>query len=134
MLRGKFFPSSIRTSQCNCDLKRARHFIQNTDIFYRSNRKVKYFGEGVGLSEKSDQSCAMYKATTADNTKDILSLALCTPTIPHTVQEPKSSRHVVAVASSAGNEHSMRSSSSVTSCGVPNVVMVEKNRSLTSPF
>ena len=28
----------------------------------------------------------------------------------------------------------MRSSSSVTSCGVPNVVMVEKNRSSTSPL
>src|SRR5882672_4385990 len=55
-------------------------------------------------------------------------------TAPHTLQEPNSSRHVAAVASSAGNEHSMRNSSSVTSCGVPNVVKVEKNRSSTSPF
>jgi len=43
-------------------------------------------------------------------------------------------RHAAAVASSAGNEHSMRSSSSATSCGVPNVVKVEKYRSSTSPF
>jgi len=33
-----------------------------------------------------------------------------------------------AVASSAGNVHSIRNSSIVTSRGVPNLVIVEKNR------
>jgi hypothetical protein len=38
------------------------------------------------------------------------------------------------VASSAGKKHSMRSSCSVTSCGVPNVVMVENTLRRRSPL
>src|SRR6266700_399000 len=40
--------------------------------------------------------------------------------------------HAWAVSSSAGKEDSIRSSSSVTSRAVPNVVQVEKNRSSVS--
>src|SRR5215510_6324391 len=49
-------------------------------------------------------------------------------------QELNRSRQTFAVDSSTGNVHSMRNSSNVTSCGVPNVVIVEKKRSSTSPF
>ena len=46
-----------------------------------------------------------------------------------TQPDSASLRHSAAVASSAGKVHSIRSSSIVTSRGVPNVVMVEKKRS-----
>jgi hypothetical protein len=44
-----------------------------------------------------------------------------------------SSRSSASLASSAGNDISMRNSCGVTSCGVPNVVTVLNNRNTSSP-
>lgn len=47
---------------------------------------------------------------------------------------PDSSRNTCSVSLSAGKKHSMRISCTVTSCGVPSVVMVVNIRSEVSPL